>query len=39
MASSFPRRRESSPVGQETYRENGFFREKRFLEILIIGND
>ncbi|QEN78244.1 hypothetical protein CCD83_10200 [Neisseria meningitidis] len=24
--SSFPRRRESSLVGAETYRENGFFR-------------
>ncbi|WP_238138752.1 hypothetical protein, partial [Neisseria meningitidis] len=26
MASSFPRRRESSLVGTETYRENGFLR-------------
>ncbi|HGM0186469.1 TPA: hypothetical protein ACKL4W_002264, partial [Neisseria gonorrhoeae] len=23
---SFPRRRESRPIGAETYRENGFFR-------------
>ncbi|ENX8206777.1 pilus assembly protein PilS [Neisseria gonorrhoeae] len=38
MASSFPRRRESSLVGTETYRENGFFRFY-VLDSRFRGND
>ncbi|HFC6380754.1 TPA: hypothetical protein ACFNMW_001845, partial [Neisseria lactamica] len=38
IASSFPRRRESSPVGTETYRENGFFRFY-VLDSRFRGND
>ncbi|ENT0632334.1 pilS cassette, partial [Neisseria gonorrhoeae] len=38
MASSFPRRRESSLVGTETYRENGFLRFY-VLDSRFRGND
>ncbi|RQK23352.1 hypothetical protein COH77_12370 [Neisseria meningitidis] len=38
MASSFPRRRESSLVGTETYRVNGFFRFY-VLDSHFRGND
>ncbi|MBG8684290.1 pilus assembly protein PilS [Neisseria meningitidis] len=38
MASSFPRRRESSLVGTETYRENGFLRFC-VLDSRFCGND
>ncbi|RNK12270.1 pilS cassette [Neisseria meningitidis] len=38
IASSFPRRRESSLVGAETYRENGFLRFC-VLDSRFRGND